>query len=100
MEIYEKHWGEADDRSGTKIWGTFLEDGSLTLGGVDYGETVRAFKGDDDYEYVLTVPAESVQHLMLLLLKATFNTHSQMTFSRVERLCTRHGLRTTKSDWH
>lgn len=60
MEIYEKQWGEADDPSGAKIWATFLEDGSLTLGCVDYGETVRAFKGDGDYEYVLTVPAESV----------------------------------------
>ena len=63
-------------------------------------ETVRAFKGDDDYEYVLTVPAESVQHLMLLLLETTFNTHSPMIFSRVQKLCTRHGLKTTKSDWN
>jgi len=67
---------------------------------VDYGETVRAFKGDDDYEYVLTVPAESVQDLTLLLLDATFNTHSPMTFSRIERLCKRNGIEAIKSHWH
>jgi len=100
MQIYEKEWGEADDLSGTKIWATFLEDGSLSFSGVDYGETVRAFKGDDDYEYVLTVPAESVQDLTLLLLDATFNTHSPMTFSRIERLCKRNGIEAIKSHWH
>ena len=99
MQIYEKEWGEVDDPSGTKIWATFLEDGSLSFSGVDYGETVRAFKGNDDYEYVLTVPAESVQDLMLLLLETTFNTHSPMTFSRVERLCRRNGIVCLKSDW-
>ena len=99
MQIYEKNWGEADDPSGTKIWARFLEDGSLSLSGVDYGETVLAFKGDDDYEYVLTVPAESVSDLTLLLLETTFNTHSPMTFSRVERLCRRNGIVCLKSDW-
>jgi hypothetical protein len=83
-----------------KIWATFLEDGSLTLSGVDYGEAVRAFKGDDDYEYDLLVPPESVQDLTLFLLETTFNTHSPMTFSRLERLCKRHGIKATKSDWH
>tara|TARA_B100000035_G_scaffold308584_1_gene313495 strand:- start:983 stop:1285 length:303 start_codon:yes stop_codon:yes gene_type:complete len=99
MQIYEKEWGEVDDPSGTKIWATFLEDGSLSLSGLDYGETVRAFKGDDDYEYVLTVPAESVQDLTLLLLQASFNTHSPMTFSRIERLCRRYRITSVKSDW-
>ena len=99
MQIYEKEWGEADDPSGTKIWATFLEDGSLSLSGVDYGDTVRAFKGDDDYEYVLTVPAESVPDLTLRLLETTFNTHSPLTFSRIERLCSRNGIASVKSDW-
>ena len=100
MQIYEKEWGEVDDPSGTKIWATFLEDGSLSLSGLDYGETVRAFKGDDDYEYDLVVPAESVADLTLLLLETTFNTHSPMTFSRIERLCKRNGVNHVKSDWH
>ncbi len=44
-----------------------FEDDELIIDGYDIGKTVEGVWGDSDYEYVMTIPAESVRPLYGLL---------------------------------
>ncbi len=44
-----------------------FEDDDLIIDGYDIGKTVEGAWGDSDYEYVMTIPAESVRLLYGLL---------------------------------
>jgi hypothetical protein len=44
-----------------------FEGDALIIDGYDIGKQVEAYWGDSDYEYIVTIPAESVKQLYPLL---------------------------------
>ena len=63
----------------TAINAEFMNDGSLKISGHDTGPFVEKFWGDDDYEYWLFVPKESIHDFILNLLKYVFNNEKKIT---------------------
>jgi len=70
----------------TAINAEFMNDGSLKISGHDMGPFVEKFWGDDDYEYWLFVPKESIHDFILNLLKYVFNNEKKITFSDCKKI--------------
>jgi hypothetical protein len=45
----------------------YFENGNLIIDGYDIGKKVKNYWGDNDYEYVLTIPSESIALLYTAL---------------------------------
>ena len=70
----------------TSINANFTEDGTLKISGQDMGPFVEKFWGDDDYEYWLFIPKESVNPFILNLMKFSFNNHKSITFEDCKKI--------------
>jgi hypothetical protein len=92
LEIYRDTWGDEEDESGEFVTADFRSNGSLIFTKVDFGETTRKFKGQDDWAYIVFIDGEDVQKFTLELLKTSFNSRRSMTVSRVERICRNAGI--------
>ena len=76
MEIYRN-----DGLEFTSIISEFNPDGTLTISGHDMGPLVERFWGDEDYEYDLFIPKESVEPFLLSFMRFAFNNEKEATFS-------------------
>ena len=76
MEIYRN-----DGLEFTSIISEFNPDGMLTISGHDMGPLVELFWGDEDYEYDLFIPKESVERFLLNFMRFAFNNEKEVTFS-------------------
>ena len=88
-----------------------LDDGKLSLQGLDHGSSVDEIRGmGEDYEYTLSLDKENSQRLFELLevtdktdkeklekVRDTFNKDGGI--SGLEEYCESHGIRTSFSCW-
>ena len=70
----------------TSINANFTEDGTLKISGQDMGPFVEKFWGDDDYEYWLFIPKESVNTFILNLMKFSFNNDKSINFGDCKKI--------------
>lgn len=87
MILYE------DRTSPTKISISLQQvpDGGLSLAGHDTGKAPRECFGSDDYEYVLTVPADGLLPLTMALLAEKYRSDPSAV-SRLRDFCQGHSI--------
>lgn len=66
-------------------------DGGINLSGHDVGKAPRECFGSDDYEYVLTIPAESLRLLAMALLMEKYADDASAV-SQLRDYCDKHAV--------
>jgi hypothetical protein len=87
-----------------------LEDGKLLFDGLDFGDRVEELRGDDSYEYKLSLDQENATKLFELLgvanetdkkkieaLKEKFGENGRI--SEIEEYCEKNGIKTEFFCW-
>lgn len=72
MAEYQVELYRLDGPTRVRVVALIDDDGHLVIYGRDTGEAPRQAFGEDEYEYLLTVPADQQDRLLLLLLQHGF----------------------------
>ena len=69
VKIYDRRVGKNEHQ----VLEVYInDDGDLVFAGYDMGDFVKEYWGDFDYEYWLTIKAENIPTVLLLLIKECF----------------------------
>lgn len=74
------------------------DDGSIRLYASDVGPTAERFWGSDEYEFWVTITAESVTDLAFALLKQRFSGRSGAV-DELREFCEQNGIKHAFDQW-